>query len=460
MTAPDTEFPMTAETLAAETRALRSLARSLVNDEHVAEDAVQDAWVCAIEKAPGHGFGLGAWLAGVTKNRVREQRRTRRRRLRLEQSAAAPETAPSAADQVECIDTLRSVLLGVRELADPYRSVVMMRFFNDLSVAEVARRRGVPEATVRTHLRRGLARLRERLDRERGERYAWSVPLLPFVRSGAEAAEIVGAIGIGNGLAGRVVDGRTGEPIGKFSIRIVTPRLEPGDRRGRGYGMTWSREGLQFDGKDGCFSTGNENLTPGAIYAIEARAKGYAPTRVDHVPATVDPHSDALTIALHTGTALVGRVLADDNGKPVADATVKLVRPGVPIVAEDPDDTHDRIMTRTDAGGGFRFEGRFFDAVVAAFDTFAFLRTAALFFLVFFFTVFLLAALFAALAPVAALFFETFLPCFASISSKVRVCSSHCAESRSSSAVSGAHAAVFASSTAASLKPCLTIGSR
>ena len=49
---------------------------------------------------------------------------------------------------------------AVGALPEPYRETVALRFFADLSLAEVAEATGRPINTVKTHLRRGLERLR------------------------------------------------------------------------------------------------------------------------------------------------------------------------------------------------------------------------------------------------------------------------------------------------------------
>lgn len=53
---------------------------------------------------------------------------------------------------------------AVAELPDPYREVVSMRFLAERSVAEIATVTGRPEATIKTQLYRGLARLRTLLE--------------------------------------------------------------------------------------------------------------------------------------------------------------------------------------------------------------------------------------------------------------------------------------------------------
>ena len=50
---------------------LRALAYSLVSDPSVAEDAVQDTWVAALERPPDTDENVRGWLATVVRNAVR-----------------------------------------------------------------------------------------------------------------------------------------------------------------------------------------------------------------------------------------------------------------------------------------------------------------------------------------------------------------------------------------------------
>ena len=74
-----------------------------------------------------------------------------------------PILADAAADPkriVVAAEARNEVREAVAQLPEPYREVVARRFFGELSLAEVAEATGRPINTVKTHLRRGLERLR------------------------------------------------------------------------------------------------------------------------------------------------------------------------------------------------------------------------------------------------------------------------------------------------------------
>ena len=69
---------------------------------------------------------------------------------------------------VERAETHRRLVELVNALEEPFRTTLLLRYFDALSPLEIAERLDVPEATVRSRLRRGIGRLRERLDAQQG----------------------------------------------------------------------------------------------------------------------------------------------------------------------------------------------------------------------------------------------------------------------------------------------------
>lgn len=115
--------------------------------------------------------------------------------------APAPRTAgradqalPSAAELVAKAEAQRTLVDAVLHLDEPYRSTVLLRFFEELSAAEIARRQDVPAGTVRWRLAEALQRLRSELDAKfGGDPRAWCTVLLPLVGRGTGTAVAVGS---------------------------------------------------------------------------------------------------------------------------------------------------------------------------------------------------------------------------------------------------------------------------
>ena len=162
---------------------VRELARRLVRDPLAADDLAQDAWVAALENPPGDGRPLRQWLAKVLRNFARQRRRGEGRRAARETAAAKDEGLPSTAELVERASLQRMVHGAVLGLDEPYRTAILLRYFEELPPREIAKRLGVPVETVHTRLTRAHQKLRVRLDRlHRGDRRAWVLALAPLAR--------------------------------------------------------------------------------------------------------------------------------------------------------------------------------------------------------------------------------------------------------------------------------------
>ena len=150
----------------------------VLGDLHEAEDAAQEAFVTAYRSlASWRGDGpFGAWLTRIAVRIALRQVSQRRSVTWLDPSASGragdPGTAASDSQSVLASPRTDPAMLAVRAereadlrtavsaLPEPYREVVTLRFFGELSLEEIARQTERPLATVKTHLRRGLLRLR------------------------------------------------------------------------------------------------------------------------------------------------------------------------------------------------------------------------------------------------------------------------------------------------------------
>lgn len=160
------------DTLLAHRAWVRQLALALAQPAD-ADDLEQEAWLAALERPPGDEAPR-AWLATVLRRTASKMRRTLSRRAARERVAARPEATGAAADLIARAETHERVVRAVLALPEPYRSTILLRFFEGLTPREIARRTAVPIDTVKARLRRGLARLRGDLPEGR----AWSAALL------------------------------------------------------------------------------------------------------------------------------------------------------------------------------------------------------------------------------------------------------------------------------------------
>lgn len=151
------------ETLLTHRDWVRRLARSLVHDDASAEDVEQRTWLTALRFPPRRSETARAWLAAIVRSQASNARRDERRRGAREFAAARPEATRSAADVVAEAESHKRLVLAVMSLGEPYRTTVLLRWFEDLPPRGVAARMAVPVETVRTRLRRAHEELRSEL---------------------------------------------------------------------------------------------------------------------------------------------------------------------------------------------------------------------------------------------------------------------------------------------------------
>ncbi len=170
-----------AERLMAEVAWVRRLAARLAGDGHQADDLVQDTMAVAVAALRRDGVrpaSTRAWLTGVLRNVFRQNARRDRHRAERELEVSRAERTPSTADLVERASMQRQLVGVLLELDEPYRSTLLLKFFEELPHDEIARRTNVSVSAVSTRVSRGLERMRTRLERRMGS--AWIVALAPL----------------------------------------------------------------------------------------------------------------------------------------------------------------------------------------------------------------------------------------------------------------------------------------
>jgi RNA polymerase sigma-70 factor (sigma-E family) len=149
-------------------RRLVGLARLLVDDQQSAEDVVQDAfgqlhrrWSWLRDKD-----AAVAYLQTAVVNGSRSTLRRRRVRRR-EDSVVLPADAPSAELSAVVEEDHRELRAAIAGLSQRQRQVLVLRYYLDLSEAEIAQSLDISRGSVKQHAARGMAALSARLEAQR-----------------------------------------------------------------------------------------------------------------------------------------------------------------------------------------------------------------------------------------------------------------------------------------------------
>jgi len=148
------------------------IARAILTDDLEAEDAVQDACLTAWRQGGSlrQADRFEPWFDRIVVNgcrdRLRRRQRQRVRAVALEAAwrAEGEGTVPDPAEQARDDQLDRAF-----DRLDPdHRIVVLMRYWMDLSVDDIAARLGVPQGTVKSRLHYALRELRSDLEASHG----------------------------------------------------------------------------------------------------------------------------------------------------------------------------------------------------------------------------------------------------------------------------------------------------
>jgi RNA polymerase sigma-70 factor (sigma-E family) len=153
---------------AAHYRGLVRIAALLLHDRAVAEEIVQDAYVALHEhwRRIRESDKALAYLRTTVVNRSRS---ALRRRAVAERHAAAeppPSTVPSAESGALGLIEHREMIDTLRRLPARQREALVLRYYVDLSEADIADAMGVSRGAVKSHLARGMAALRRNLEKQ------------------------------------------------------------------------------------------------------------------------------------------------------------------------------------------------------------------------------------------------------------------------------------------------------
>ena len=164
---PESGSSLTADDLLSQAGWVRQLARSLASRGLDADDIVQSAWLAAIAGPPRVRGSPRAWLRSVVRHGVFRAKRREALRKRAESEREAKDNAEPADEIVERVELHKKLAEAVLQLREPGRTTIVLRYFDGLSLVEIARKLRVPEGTVRARHLRALDELRSRFMPER-----------------------------------------------------------------------------------------------------------------------------------------------------------------------------------------------------------------------------------------------------------------------------------------------------
>lgn len=149
---------------------LYGLIKRILDDEQDARDIVQEGFLYLWNKAHDYDRTRSkafTWAVVIFRNKAIDRLRALRRRGQLTEDAslafqvtdrAGPERADQAADHAERAAMVRRV---ISELTEEQRRCIELAFFKGLSHQQLAEQLQTPLGTIKTHIRRGLSRMRD-----------------------------------------------------------------------------------------------------------------------------------------------------------------------------------------------------------------------------------------------------------------------------------------------------------
>ncbi len=183
---------------------LASVARAILRSPHDADDAVQDAWVAALEGRVAPASEPVSWLRAVVRNLARARARARHSAERVARDAAREPAEPAEPADAALARSEAALALAraIHALPAAERDVIVRRYWDGESAGAIAAALGIPRKRVSNLHQRALARLRARLLRRSDLLPALAVlaeprrSLLPTVLVMPKAAAVAVAVAL------------------------------------------------------------------------------------------------------------------------------------------------------------------------------------------------------------------------------------------------------------------------
>ena len=143
----------------------------ILNDRGDAEDILQEVYLNVWRKAASFDEARASpitWLVAIARNRAIDRMRSgaaARFSAPIEEASGVSDPAPIAAETIESAQENRRLYACLEELEMRQQAAIRAAFIDGLTYEELAERSDVPLGTMKSWIRRGLAKLRTCLER-------------------------------------------------------------------------------------------------------------------------------------------------------------------------------------------------------------------------------------------------------------------------------------------------------
>lgn len=289
-------------------RAVYAVAFAATRDRTLADDVAQDAFVTAWRRLADlrDPDRLPAWLCGIARNVARDARKRVRDEVHEDVAHVAAEMTPyDAISDAECE---RMVAAALGELPDVYREPLVLFYYEERSLADVARYLGLSAATTQKRLSRGRQYLAERVETiiergipRRGARATLAASVLAIIAVTAPASHVDASPARKGPTMHKLALAATLTAVAAGgTIAIVTATRTSDAEASATHAATTTASSTQA-------SPHAAHASPDTPSCMHHGAAGAPPA----LPALLHPHRERVTPTAATDCAAVGKYLAE-----------------------------------------------------------------------------------------------------------------------------------------------------